>query len=164
MCDAGRAGETPAHRLDRAEADNDRPAMPRPQRVLGELDVDEAYAHRPRSRAEVAGQVDGAQRQAVCTFAKTGSVPVELSAVHTEAGPGLLELNLGARPALRAADDAALTKMAVKDLAATMGLRASFLAKTAPGEEIGMVSGQRSEECWILLSARRAVICPRTGR
>ncbi len=60
---------------------------------------------------------------------------VELSAVHTEAGPGLLELNLGARPALRAADDAALTKMAVKDLAATMGLRASFLAKTAPGEE-----------------------------
>ncbi|HSS62220.1 MAG TPA: glutamine synthetase family protein [Candidatus Limnocylindrales bacterium] len=60
---------------------------------------------------------------------------VELTAVHTEAGPGLLELNLGARPALRAADDAALTKMAVKDLAATMGLRASFLAKTAPGEE-----------------------------
>jgi len=60
---------------------------------------------------------------------------VELDAVHTEAGPGLLELNLGARPALRAADDAALTKMAVKDLAATMGLRASFLAKTNPGEE-----------------------------
>src|SRR5207245_10963324 len=54
---------------------------------------------------------------------------VELDAVHTEAGPGLLELNLGARPALRAADDAALTKMAVKDLAATIGLRASFLAQ-----------------------------------
>ncbi|TMF12040.1 MAG: glutamine synthetase [Chloroflexi bacterium] len=63
------------------------------------------------------------------------SLGVELDAVHTEAGPGLLELNLGARPALRAADDAALTKMAVKDLAATMGLRASFLAKTNPGEE-----------------------------
>ncbi|MGA7987223.1 MAG: glutamine synthetase [Candidatus Dormiibacterota bacterium] len=60
---------------------------------------------------------------------------IELSAVHTEAGPGLLEVNLNARPALRAADDAAFTKMAVKDLAATMGLRASFLAKTAPGEE-----------------------------
>src|SRR3977135_91935 len=39
---------------------------------------------------------------------------VELSAVHTEAGAGLLELNLGARPALRAADDAALTQMAGK--------------------------------------------------
>jgi glutamine synthetase len=71
---------------------------------------------------------------------------VELSAVHTEAGPGLLELNLGARPALRAADDAALTKMAVKDLAATMGLRASFLAKTAPGEEGS--SGHVHLSCW----------------
>ncbi len=71
---------------------------------------------------------------------------VDLSAVHTEAGPGLLELNLGARPALRAADDAALTKMAVKDLAATMGLRASFLAKTAPGEEGS--SGHVHLSCW----------------
>ena len=71
---------------------------------------------------------------------------VELSAVHTEAGPGLLELNLGARPALRAADDACLTKMAVKDLAATMGLRASFLAKTNPGEEGS--SGHVHFSCW----------------
>jgi glutamine synthetase len=71
---------------------------------------------------------------------------IELSAVHTEAGPGLLELNLGARPALRAADDAALTKMAVKDVAATMGLRASFLAKTAPGEEGS--SGHVHLSCW----------------
>jgi glutamine synthetase len=71
---------------------------------------------------------------------------VELSAVHTEAGPGLLEINLGARPALRAADDAALTKMAVKDIAATMGLRASFLAKSAPGEEGS--SGHVHLSCW----------------
>ena len=71
---------------------------------------------------------------------------VELSAVHTEAAPGLLELNLGARPALRAADDAALTKMAVKDLAASMGLRASFLAKSAPGEEGS--SGHVHLSCW----------------
>ena len=71
---------------------------------------------------------------------------VDLSAVHTEAGPGLLELNLGARPALRAADDAALTKMAVKDLAAAMGLRASFLAKTATGEEGS--SGHVHLSCW----------------
>jgi glutamine synthetase len=71
---------------------------------------------------------------------------VELSAVHTEAAPGLLELNLAARPALRAADDAALTKLAVKDLAATMGLRASFLAKTQPGEEGS--SGHVHFSCW----------------
>jgi len=60
---------------------------------------------------------------------------VELPAVHTEAAPGLLELNLAARPALEAADNAAYTKFAVKELARSMGMRASFLAKTASGEE-----------------------------
>jgi glutamine synthetase len=59
----------------------------------------------------------------------------ELTAIHTEAGPGLLELNLAARDALAAADDAALVKLAVKGVAETLGLRASFLAKTNPGEE-----------------------------
>ena len=71
---------------------------------------------------------------------------VELSAVHTEAGPGLLELNLGPRRGLRAADDAALVKFAVKGLAASMGLRASFLAKTVPGEEGS--SGHIHMSCW----------------
>jgi glutamine synthetase len=60
---------------------------------------------------------------------------IELSAIHTEAGPGLLELNLAARTGLRPADDAALVKFAVKDVASTLGLRASFLAKTVAGEE-----------------------------
>jgi len=63
------------------------------------------------------------------------ALQVELDAVHTEAGPGLLELNIGARRGLRAADDAAYVKFAVKQLAAANGLQASFLAKTAPGEE-----------------------------
>ncbi len=71
---------------------------------------------------------------------------VELSAVHTEAGPGLLELNLGPRRGLSAADDAALVKFGVKGLAASMGLRASFLAKTAPGEEGS--SGHIHLSCW----------------
>jgi glutamine synthetase len=60
---------------------------------------------------------------------------VGLSAVHTEAGPGLLELNLEPGRGLAAADEAVLVKFAVKRVAASMGLRASFLAKTAPGEE-----------------------------
>jgi glutamine synthetase len=60
---------------------------------------------------------------------------VELSAVHTEPGSGLLEMNLAARSGLRAADDAALVKLAVKGVASAMGLRASFLAKTVPTEE-----------------------------
>jgi len=63
------------------------------------------------------------------------ALDVELTAIHTEAGPGLLELNLAADQALRAADSAALVKFAVKGVAETLGLRASFLAKTNPGEE-----------------------------
>jgi glutamine synthetase len=60
---------------------------------------------------------------------------VELSAIHTEAGPGLLELNIAAREGLCAADDAVFVKLAVKEVAASIGLHASFLAKTEPGEE-----------------------------
>jgi len=71
---------------------------------------------------------------------------VDLSAVHTEAGPGLLELNLGPRRGVRPADDATLVKFAVRDLAASMGLRASFLAKTVPGEEGS--SGHIHLSCW----------------
>jgi len=71
---------------------------------------------------------------------------VELSAAHTEAGPGLLELNIAARHALRSADDAALLKLAVKEVAASLGLSASFLAKTTVGEEGS--SGHVHLSCW----------------
>lgn len=71
---------------------------------------------------------------------------VELTAIHTEAAPGLLELNLAARPALQAGDDATYTKLAVKEVAATLGLTATFLAKTAPGEEGS--SGHVHFSCW----------------
>jgi glutamine synthetase len=71
---------------------------------------------------------------------------VDLSAVHTEAGPGLFELNLGARRGLATADEAILVKFAVKQVAASMGLRASFLAKTVPGEEGS--SGHVHLSCW----------------
>lgn len=60
---------------------------------------------------------------------------IELTAVHTEAGPGLLELNLAPRFGVEAADNAALLKFAVKEVAARAGLSASFLAKPAAGEE-----------------------------
>jgi glutamine synthetase len=71
---------------------------------------------------------------------------VELSAVHTEAGPGLLELNLAPGRGLAAADGATLVKLAAKQVAATMDLRASFLAKTVPGEEGS--SGHVHLSCW----------------
>ena len=47
---------------------------------------------------------------------------------------------------LAASDAAALTKFAVKQVAAAMGLRASFIAKTAPGEEGS--SGHVHLSCW----------------
>jgi glutamine synthetase len=71
---------------------------------------------------------------------------VELAAVHTEAGPGLLELNIAARDGLRAADDAVFVKLAVKEVAASMGLTASFMAKVKPGEEGS--SGHVHLSCW----------------
>jgi glutamine synthetase len=74
------------------------------------------------------------------------ALDVELSAVHTEAGPGLLELNLAPGRGLAAADGAVLTKFATKQVAASMGLRASFLAKTVPGEEGS--SGHVHLSCW----------------
>jgi glutamine synthetase len=74
------------------------------------------------------------------------SLDVELSAVHTEAGPGLLELNLAPGRGMVAADGAVLAKFATKQLAASMGLRASFLAKTMPGEEGS--SGHVHLSCW----------------
>ena len=74
------------------------------------------------------------------------ALDVELSAVHTEAGPGLLELNLAPGRGLAAADGAALAKFATKQVASSMGLRASFLAKTVPGEEGS--SGHVHLSCW----------------
>ena len=71
---------------------------------------------------------------------------VELGAVHTEAGPGLLELNVAARPGLQAADDATYLKLAVKEVAASLGLTATFLAKTQTGEEGS--SGHVHLSCW----------------
>jgi glutamine synthetase len=71
---------------------------------------------------------------------------VELAAVHTEAGPGLLELNIAAREGLRAADDAVFVKLAVKEVAAAVDLHASFLAKTEPGQEGS--SGHVHLSCW----------------
>jgi glutamine synthetase len=52
-----------------------------------------------------------------------------VEACHPEAGPGQLEINLRAAPALQAADEAFLLKSAVKEIAARQGLLATFMAK-----------------------------------
>ncbi len=60
---------------------------------------------------------------------------VELSAVHTEAGPGLIELNLAPAGGVAAADAATYLKLAVKEVAAQHGMVANFMAKPVAGEE-----------------------------
>jgi glutamine synthetase len=92
------------------------------------------------------GEIARFERFVASLLPALDALGVELSAVHTEAGPGLMELNIVARDGLRAADDAAFTKLAVKEVAAAMGLRASFLAKTKPGEEGS--SGHVHLSCW----------------
>lgn len=71
---------------------------------------------------------------------------VGVAAVHTEAAPGLLELNLTASRGIAGADDAALSRFAVKEVATRLGLRANFMAKPAEGEEGS--SGHVHVSCW----------------
>jgi glutamine synthetase len=52
-----------------------------------------------------------------------------VEACNPESGPGQLEINLRAAPALQAADEAFLLKSAVKEIAAGQGLLATFMAK-----------------------------------
>jgi glutamine synthetase len=74
------------------------------------------------------------------------ALEIQLTAVHTEAGRGLLEVNIAARSALQAADDAILLRFAFRQLARSIGLRASFLAKPVPNEEGS--SGHVHLSCW----------------
>ena len=101
-----------------------------------------------RSRRESATASPRSRASTTCSPARAilDGLGIELMAVHTEAGPGLLELNVAARPGLQAADDATFLKLAVKDVAASLGLTASFLAKTAAGEEGS--SGHVHLSCW----------------
>jgi glutamine synthetase len=52
-----------------------------------------------------------------------------VDACNPESGPGQFEVNVGAAPALQAADEAFLLKSAVKEIAARRGLLATFMAK-----------------------------------
>ncbi|MBB4660550.1 glutamine synthetase family protein [Conexibacter arvalis] len=65
----------------------------------------------------------------------TSACGLDLSALHTEAGPGLVEVNLAPAIGTAAADHAALLRACVEEVASQQGMRASFLAKPAVGEE-----------------------------
>ncbi len=64
------------------------------------------------------------------------SLGIVLPAVTTEYGYGMYEIALPPKGALEAADDAARTKLAVRELAAEWGLAATFMARfQPPGKE-----------------------------
>lgn len=78
--------------------------------------------------------------EAVAEFADSlqeacAGLDLGLTAVHTEGGAGLLELNTAPAPAQLAADNAILLRRAVHEVARRCGLRASFLAKPNSEEE-----------------------------
>ena len=118
-------------------------------RRLRVRDPDLATRRASRSRA---GSATASSRPGATTSSSRSSRPrsealgVELSAVHTEAGPGLLELNLAAQRRLRAADDAAYVKLAVKESPRRSASAPASSPRPSPGEEGS--SGHVHLSCW----------------
>lgn len=63
------------------------------------------------------------------------SLELDLSAVHTEGAPGLLEINLDPKTGVAIADTAILLRMLLKEVGQRHGLHVSFMAKPVAGEE-----------------------------
>src|SRR6185503_8819678 len=59
----------------------------------------------------------------------TRAFDIELEGLHTETGPGVYEAAIRYDEALRAADKAALFKVAMKQIAHEFGLSVTFMAK-----------------------------------
>jgi len=71
-------------------------------------------------------------------------VPIE--GLHTETGPGVYEAAIKYAPVLQAADQAALFKTAVKEIAYKHGVMATFMAKIS--EELPGCSGHVHQSLW----------------
>src|SRR6188472_552060 len=99
-----------------------------PRSVLGKRPSQlEAVDERPSVYGVVAGsRQEPFAGEVRATLLRYG---LAVEACNPEAGPGQLEINLRAAPALQAADEAFLLKSAVKEIAARRGLLATFMAK-----------------------------------
>ncbi len=71
---------------------------------------------------------------------------IQIEALHTETGPGVYEVALKYDTALRAADQAALFKTAMKQIAHDHGLTATFMAKW--NAELPGCSGHVHQSLW----------------
>ncbi|MEJ7732695.1 MAG: glutamine synthetase family protein [Polyangiaceae bacterium] len=70
----------------------------------------------------------------------------EVEALHTETGPGVYEIAIGYDEGLRAADKAALAKVALKQIAHEHGLAVTFMAKW--NAELPGSSGHLHQSLW----------------
>jgi glutamine synthetase len=71
---------------------------------------------------------------------------IRIEALHTETGPGVYEVAIQYDDALRAADQAALFKVAMKQIAHRHGLTATFMAKW--NEKLPGCSGHLHQSLW----------------
>lgn len=79
-------------------------------------------------------------------FAKSKQFDIELEALHTETGPGVYEVAIRYDDVLRAADKAALFKVAMKQIAYEHGLAVTFMAKHSA--ELPGSSGHIHQSLW----------------
>ncbi|NYI91333.1 glutamine synthetase [Amycolatopsis endophytica] len=85
-------------------------------------------SYSPLTLSEVAGFLGTLRHYA-------DALRLDLSVVHAEGAPGLIEVNVDPQDGLAAADTAALLRLAAAEAARPHGLRASFLAKPFAREE-----------------------------
>lgn len=71
---------------------------------------------------------------------------IPLEGLHTETGPGVLEVAMMATDALEAADRAILFKTSIKEIAARFGIMPSFMAK--PSVHLPGCSGHIHQSVW----------------
>ncbi len=88
------------------------------------------YSLRPATYGVVSGSAQEPLTRVVREGMRAFGVPIE--ACNPETGPGQFEINLRHDETLTAADHAFLFKSGVKELAARMGLTATFMAKPHP--------------------------------
>ncbi|WP_116106015.1 glutamine synthetase family protein [Lewinella sp. IMCC34191] len=79
-------------------------------------------------------------------FDQLRSFGVQLEGLHTETGPGVLEAAVSHRPALEAADRAALLKLGVKEISYRHGFVSSFMAK--PSASLPGCGGHMHQSLW----------------
>ncbi len=92
-------------------------------------------------------------------FQQLQAFDVPMEGLHTETGPGTLEAAICYADVLTAADRAVLFKTAVKEIAYTHGMMATFMAKIK--EELPGCGGHIHQSIWDATGTNNLVLCCR---